>query len=151
MTELLLLLVVVLLVLTVIGRWLRKKPGGNYWGKKNGQSDSLSQQPERTDCRKDDGNSECGVSCFCDDRWLKRLDSGEEDWYYNDEELDCFKGRSGDDYNDAETEIFAEVLHTLKPNEVKDWLHCISLRGIELPYELKDEAILLMEQKNEEI
>ena len=44
--------------------------------------------------------------------------------YYDDEELDRFKGREADDYSDEEVEEFSEVLYTMKPEEVA--LSCVA-------------------------
>lgn len=86
----------------------------------------------------------CGVSCFCDDEGLRRQMS-EEIVYYEDEELDAFRGVDADAYTAEQTEAFAEVLTTLQPQEVADWLHSLQLRGIALPLSLKEEAIMMME------
>ena len=69
--------------------------------------------------------------------------------YYEDEELDRFKGRSGEDYDDAEIEEFADVLTTLKTEEVAGWVRSLQLRGINLPIELKDDVILLVGEQRE--
>lgn len=61
--------------------------------------------------------------------------------YYDDEELDTFKGRQSDDYTDEEVEQFSEVLYTMKPEEVAGWNRSLILRGINLPNQLKDEVI----------
>ena len=47
--------------------------------------------------------------------------------YYDDEELDTYKGRAADDYSEEEVEQFAEVLYTMKPEEVAGW-HRILMR-----------------------
>lgn len=86
----------------------------------------------------------CGVSCFCDDEGLRRQMS-EEIVYFEDEELDAFRGVDADAYTQEQTEVFAEVLTTLQPQEVADWLHSLQLRGIALPLSLKEEAIMMME------
>lgn len=65
--------------------------------------------------------------------------------YFDDEELDVFKGRRSDEYSDDEAAQFSEVMYTMKTVEVKDWLISLNLRGINLPDQLKDEAIMLME------
>ena len=64
--------------------------------------------------------------------------------YFDDEELDRFRGRRGDDYSEEETEEFRNVLYTTLRREVGDWLRSLQLRGIELPEALRDEAVLLM-------
>ena len=38
---------------------------------------------------------------------------------------------------------FAEVMYTMKPEEVKDWLVSLQRRDVNLPDQLKDEAIML--------
>ena len=61
--------------------------------------------------------------------------------YYDDEELDRFKGREADDDSDEEVEEFSEVLYTMKPEEVAGWNRSLILRGINLPNQLKDEVV----------
>jgi len=65
--------------------------------------------------------------------------------YFDDEELDRYRGREADTYSEDEAEEFAEVLRTMRQNEVKDWCRSLTLRGISLPDQLKDEAFMLME------
>lgn len=65
--------------------------------------------------------------------------------YYDDEELDGYKGRRSDNYTDDEANEFAEVLETLRPNEVKPWNRSLILRGINMPDQIKDEYIALAE------
>ena len=64
--------------------------------------------------------------------------------YYDDEELDVFKGRQSDNYTDNEVEQFAEVLHTMRQDEVRGWNRSLILRGINLPDQLKDEVIMII-------
>lgn len=92
-----------------------------------------------------EGGDSCGVSCFCDDAALRRRLS-EEIVYFDDEELDAYKGIAPQDYTPAQTEEFSEVLTTLRPDEIADWLHSLQLRGISLPDALRDEATIMMEQ-----
>lgn len=65
--------------------------------------------------------------------------------YYDDEELDSYRGRAADSYTDAEVEEFSRVMYTMRPDEVKGWLRSLSLRGVNLPEALKDEALMLAE------
>ena len=67
--------------------------------------------------------------------------------YYDDEELDRFKGRLSDGYTNEEVEEFSEVMLTMKQNEVKDWNRSLILRGINMPDQIKDEYIALAEQQ----
>ena len=65
--------------------------------------------------------------------------------YYDDEELDVFRGRPADRYTDNEAALFTEVLYTMRPDEVRGWTRSLTLRGIDLPNQLKDEVFLMTE------
>jgi len=65
--------------------------------------------------------------------------------YFDDEELDRFKGRQGNQYTDDEAEEFRNVMLTIQQNEVSAWSRSLTLRGIEVPYQVKDELLMLME------
>lgn len=65
--------------------------------------------------------------------------------YFDDEELDRYRGKASSRYTEDEVAEFAEVLHTMRQTEVKDWCRSLTLRGISLPDQLKDEAFMLME------
>ena len=65
--------------------------------------------------------------------------------YYDDEELDRFRGRQSDQYTDEEVEEFATVLYTMQPKEVKAWNRSLILREINLPNQIKDELIAMIE------
>jgi hypothetical protein len=67
--------------------------------------------------------------------------------YYDDEELDRFKGRSSDSYTPDEVEEFSEVLYTTKEDEVAGWVRSLQLRGVSLPDELKDELFLIIGER----
>lgn len=64
--------------------------------------------------------------------------------YYNDEELDCFRGRSSDAFSIDETEEFREILYTMRSDEVAGWVRSLQLRGVELPDGVKDEVLLIV-------
>lgn len=63
--------------------------------------------------------------------------------YFDDEELDRYKGRPSDEYNDEEVEEFREVMETMQKEEVKAWNRSLILRGINMPNQIKDDYILL--------
>ena len=64
--------------------------------------------------------------------------------YFDDEELDIFANRPSDNYTDNEVELFAEVLHTMRQDEVAAWCRSLHLRQINLPNQLKDEVFMLI-------
>ena len=65
--------------------------------------------------------------------------------YFEDEELDRFKGTKQEDYTEADIEEFRHVLYTMKTEEVDTWAHCLQTRGIEIPQEIKDEILLMLQ------
>ena len=65
--------------------------------------------------------------------------------YYDDEELDRFKGKESSEYTDDEAEEFSEVLYTMRPDEAKGWNRSLILRGINVPNQIKDELIAMIE------
>ncbi|WP_102407329.1 phospholipase [Parabacteroides bouchesdurhonensis] len=67
--------------------------------------------------------------------------------YYDDEELDRYKGTKSDSYDEEATNEFREVLYTLQEVEVAGWLRSLQLREIDLPDELKDEAFLIIGER----
>ncbi|MDL2241922.1 phospholipase [Bacteroidales bacterium OttesenSCG-928-L03] len=85
----------------------------------------------------------CGQHEICEKDLMKRA-LAEPITYYEDEELDAFRGRPSDSYTGEETGVFAEVLRTMWQSDVSGWFRSLQLRGIELPDALKDEAILLI-------
>ena len=67
--------------------------------------------------------------------------------YYDDEELDRYKGVEADAYEEEAIEEFSEVLYTLQEVEVAGWLRSLQLRGINLPDALNDEAFLIVGER----
>lgn len=67
--------------------------------------------------------------------------------YYDDEELDRFRGLEADEYEEEAVNEFREVLYTLQDIEVAGWLRSLQLRAINLPDALKDEAFLIVGER----
>lgn len=66
--------------------------------------------------------------------------------YYDDEELDHYRGRPSDSFTDGEAEEFRDVMYSMRQDEVEGWNRSLILRGINLPDQVKDEVILLIEK-----
>ncbi len=90
----------------------------------------------------------CGQHTVCEKELLMKAATEPID-YFDDEELDRFSGREPDSYSEQEEEEFREVLYTTLTREVPDWLRSLQLRGIELPTGLRDEALMLAEERIE--
>jgi hypothetical protein len=85
----------------------------------------------------------CGQHAVCE-RNLLPATAGESLEYYDDEELDAWRGMPSDAYPEQAEEAFREVLYTLRENEVAAWLRSLQRRGVHLPDALKDEAFLIV-------
>ena len=95
--------------------------------------------PASGDCSSCDGTDDkCEQVCMMEA-------ATKEVEYYDDEELDRFRGRQSDQYTDKEAEEFAEVLYTMQPHEAKGWNRSLILRDINVPDQIKDELIAMIE------
>lgn len=99
---------------------------------------------ERSDTSASDGEVCCGMHMVCEKTNLSPI-SGEV-VYYDDEELDRFRGREADGYTPEEIEEFRDVLMTLLPQDVAGWSRSVQVRGISLPAEVRDELILIVSE-----
>lgn len=88
----------------------------------------------------------CGQHEVCEKESLLAAVSKEIE-YYNDEELDRFRGRTSDEYTDEEIDEFRDVLYTMRDYEVAGWVRSLQLRAVELPDSLKDEVFLIVGER----
>lgn len=107
-------------------------------------SDPEEQKTITPDTAGDDDQC-CGMHITCEkDSLLSSVSDKIE--YYDDEELDRFRGRTPDSYTADETEEFRNVLLTLLPHDIAGWGRSIQLRGIELPTEVRDELLMIVSE-----
>ena len=118
-----------------------------WWLQREIRSGRLDKMPE---IRESAAAGCCGQHATCEkDSLLAAVSRNIE--YYEDEELDRFRGRCSDQYSDAEIEEFNEVLTTLRSEEVAGWIRSLQLREIALPDELKDDIILLVGERRADL
>ena len=91
----------------------------------------------------DHHDGEDGTCCGKHTNCAKGYDNS--NLYFDDEELDRFKGKKPEEYTESEIEEFRHVLYTMREEEVENWVHCIETRGIELPGEIKEEILLMLQ------
>ena len=95
---------------------------------------------------KDGGESVCcGLHLVCEKDSLSPMSA--EILYYDDEELDRFVGRDEKSYTPEEIEEFRDVLMTLRSEDVEGWARSVTQRGLPLPPEIKDELLILVNEK----
>lgn len=88
----------------------------------------------------------CGQHQICEKENLLAAVSKQIE-YYDDEELDRFKGHPSDEYTEEEIEEFRNILYTMQEVEVAGWCRSLQLRNIALPDELKDEIFLIVGER----
>lgn len=87
----------------------------------------------------------CGFHLVCEKDSLSPM--SDEVIYYDDEELDRFAGRAQDSYTPEEEDEFREVLMTLRPEDVAGWARSITQRRLELPADVRDELLMLVNEQ----
>lgn len=102
---------------------------------KGGKEQPVAAEPTCATCNGE--NAKCEQECMMEAA-IKDIE------YYDDEQLDKFQGREPDSYDDDEIEEFAEVLYTLKDDDVAGWNRSLILRNINIPNRLKDDLIALL-------
>ena len=120
--------IVLLIVLALIVAWFLSR-------KNTGDKEEAKEVAD--DC--------CGAHEVCESDSL--LSSSDKIEYYNDDELDRFKGSSSIDYSDEAIEEFRDVLYTLKEREVAGWIKSMQLRCVELPEIIREEALMIVEER----
>lgn len=106
------------------------------WHNKDGDDTVINAGADCSTCNGD--NAKCEQTCMMEA-------ATKEVEYFDDEELDRFRERPSAAYRDEEAEEFREVLYTMRPEEVRAWTRSLTLRGISLPDQVKDEVFVLLE------
>lgn len=88
----------------------------------------------------------CGQHQICEKESLLAAVSKQIE-YYNDEELDRFRGKDASTYSETETDEFRDILYTMRDDEVAGWVRSLQLRGVPLPDALKDEVFLIIGER----
>lgn len=88
----------------------------------------------------------CGQHEVCEKESLLAAISKEIE-YYDDEELDRFRGRESDEYTQEETDEFRDILYSMRDDEVAGWVRSLQLRAVDLPDQVKDEVFLIVGER----
>ena len=131
-----------LVTLSLVGRLVRRKNGEDLPPPTTGIPTPVAATPE-PEASTDEKEECCGEHEVCEKGKIKRALRTDIE-YFDDEELDRFRGTAPDEYDDDAIEEFREVLYTMDPREVDDWLKSLELREVALPDALKDEVFMLL-------
>ncbi|MBO5817580.1 MAG: phospholipase [Paludibacteraceae bacterium] len=87
----------------------------------------------------------CGEHLVCERETLLQTNAKIE--YYDDEELDQLIGIPAEDYTEEQYQMIREVFNTLQAKDVPGWVRSIQLRNIQLPLDIREEALLIVVER----
>ena len=108
------------------------------------QSELPITNSEASDNRNEDDGC-CGEHLVCERETL--LQTNAEVIYYDDEELDALIGIPAENYTQEQYQMIREVFNTLKASDVPGWVRSIQLRNIQLPLDIREEALLIVVER----
>lgn len=103
-------------------------------------TDTPAEQPASSD---DSGC--CGQHLVCERETL--LQTNAEIIYYDDEELDALSGIDATDFTDEQADMIREVFRTMQEKDVPGWVRSLQLRNIQLPMDVREEALLIVVER----
>lgn len=109
----------------------------------NGEIAEMPEVKMVLDCGADSCELDEGKSCDLD--CMTPIIKQDID-YYDDEELDAYKGKASDQYTDDETEEFRNVFYTMQEEDMPGWVKSLRQRELEIPDSLKDEVLLVLRE-----
>lgn len=90
-------------------------------------------------------NNCCGAHDVCDRDSL--LSSGAEVEYFNDEALNQLAHTRPEKFTTEQHKQLSDVLYSLQEKDVAAWLKSLQARGIILPIELREQALLIISER----
>ena len=87
----------------------------------------------------------CGEHLVCERETL--LQTNAEIVYYDDEELDELAGIAPADFTPQQHEALRAVFTTLQESDVPGWCRSLQLRNIQLPEDIREEALLIVRER----
>ena len=112
--------------------------GGLHFFFSSNDEETIVTKPTCDTCNGDDNR--CEQECMLEAA-TKQVE------YFDDEDLDRFAGKPSDSYSEEEVEEFRDVLYTMRREEAKAWNRSLILRQVNVPDQLKDELIMMMEEE----
>lgn len=121
------------LLILVAFEWRARK------AKKTNQPESIV-QPSDGEC--------CGQHLVCERESLLQTNAQIE--YYDDEELDALADIAPQNYTREQYQAIRDVFDSLKEKDVPGWCRSIQLRHIELPQDIREEALLIVRERRQQ-
>ena len=114
--------------------------------RKQQKAENLKLETEKLENAVSDGEC-CGQHLVCERESL--LQTNAEIEYFDDEELDVLAGINPDDYTQQQHEALRAVFDTLQEKDVPAWCRSIQLRNIQLPSDIREEALLICRERRQ--
>ena len=141
--------VLILIAFEVRERKQAKQKTGGTTGDTAGQTDAdtptSAAAPTQSAPRVVEDGECCGQHLVCERETLLQTNAVIE--YYDDEELDALSGIPADQYTPAQYKQMREVFDTLQEKDVPGWVRSLQLRNIELPADIREEALLIVRER----
>jgi hypothetical protein len=67
--------------------------------------------------------------------------------YFDDENLDVLADVQPDKFTEDQLNQLSEVFYTLRESDVAAWLRSLQVRRIQLPIELREQALLIVSER----
>ena len=132
-----------IVVLVVFEVRARKQQQSNREQSDRPTLDSEASNSRETASDPDDGC--CSEHLVCERETLLQTNAKVE--YYDDEELDTLSGIPAEEYTQEQYQMIREVFDTLKAKDVPGWVRSIQLRNIQLPLDIREEALLIVVER----
>ena len=87
----------------------------------------------------------CGEHLVCERETLLQTNAKVE--YYDDEDLDQLIGIAVEDYTQEQYQMIRDIFDTLQAKDVPGWVRSIQLRNIQLPLDIREEALLIVVER----
>lgn len=89
----------------------------------------------------------CGAHAVCERDSL--LSKTNQIIYFDDEELDELKGIPPEEFTDKQNQMLEDVFFTLREQDMAGWIRSLQLRNIELPDDIRDQALLIISERRQ--
>jgi len=87
----------------------------------------------------------CGEHLVCERETLLQTNAKPE--YYDDEELDALADTDPETYTESQHDAIAQIFNSLQESDVPGWCRSLQLRHIELPPDIREEALLIVRER----
>lgn len=87
----------------------------------------------------------CGEHLVCERDTF--LNSKTEIVYYDDEELDVLAGLAPETFTKPQHDMMMDVFATLQEKDVAGWCRSLQLRNIELPEDIREQALFIVREQ----